>query len=169
MQKENLEIERKYIIEMPSALDMSRMQDYTSSEITQIYLESSPHVTHRVRKREYSDKTEYTETKKIRVDRMSAIEEESKISEKEFSTLSENIRKGSRPLAKCRHTFLYSGQIFEIDVYPEWKKSAIMETELSSREEQVIFPSFIRVIKEVTGERAYSNSAMSTAFPEEIL
>ena len=87
MQKENLEIERKYIIEMPSEFDMSMMQDYTSSEITQIYLESSPHVTHRVRKRKYSDNTEYTETKKIRVDRMSAIEEESRISESEFSLL----------------------------------------------------------------------------------
>ena len=43
-----------------------------------------------------------------------------------------------------------------------------METELESREEEVEFPSFIEILREVTGDKAYSNAAMSRTFPAEI-
>ena len=169
MKKENIEIERKYVIELPSESDMSAMDNYKSSKIVQIYLESHKGATHRIRKRDYGDLVEYSETKKIRIDSMSAVEEESALTENEFDLLSKNIRKGSHPILKCRHTFIYLGQLFEVDVYPEWKHSAIMETELPSRDADVVFPPFIKIIREVTGKGEYSNSAMSSVFPEEIL
>ena len=45
--------------------------------------------------------------------------------------------------------------------------TAIMETELDSREKQVKIPSFIEILREVTGDKAYSNAGMSRRFPEE--
>ena len=39
--------------------------------------------------------------------------------------------------------------------------------ELSDRETSVTHPSFIRVVREVTGIREYSNAAMSKHFPKE--
>ena len=168
MEKNNVEIERKYVILMPDVTDMEKMQDYTVSDIVQIYLNSHLGVTHRVRSRKYGERIEYTETKKIRMDKMSAIEEEKSISEEEFHRLSQNIRQGSCPLIKTRHTFNYFGQLFEIDVYPKWHKSAIMETELPSCDTEVVFPSFIKLIKEVTGDKDYSNASMSCVFPSEI-
>lgn len=167
MKKENIEIERKYIISMPKISDMKSMTDYTSSDIVQIYLESLPGVTHRIRSRKYHNRTEYTETKKIRIDKMSAIEEEDTIDSESFELLSKTIREGSVPITKTRHTFIYLDRLFEIDVYPEWKHSAIMETELPLRDTEVSFPNFINVIREVTGDRAYSNAGMSIAFPKE--
>ncbi len=163
----NIEIEKKYIILLPDEKELSSMENYEKSNITQIYLSSEVGVTHRVRSREKSGKVVYTETKKIRIDKCSSFEDEREISENEFFELCKNARADSSPVIKIRHSFLYLGQLFEIDAYPEWKNTAILETELDSRESVVSFPSFIKIVREVTGERAYSNASMSKAFPKE--
>ncbi len=167
MDRIGVEIERKYIIEKPSLEDMKLEEGFTESDILQIYLASESGLTHRIRARKSECGTVYTETKKIRIDRMSSTELEREISESEFSVLKENIREGSSPINKKRYTFLYKGQLFEIDFYPEWESSAIMETELESRQQQVDFPEFIRVIQDVTGVKEYSNSSMANSFPSE--
>jgi len=162
-----IEIERKYVIKKPSLKSLRVMKDYTESEITQIYLESEKNVTHRVRSRVYPDRAVYTETKKIRVDKMSAYEDESEICEADFKEKSKKIDKATRPILKKRYTFTHNNHVFEIDVYPDWERCAIMETELESREELVDFPYFIEIVREVTGEREYSNAAMAHSFPKE--
>lgn len=162
-----IEIERKYIIKKPSVESMRSMDNYTESRITQIYLESERGETHRVRSRIYPDKSVYTETVKRRVDEMSAYEDEWEISESEFSIKSKGIDKSTRPIVKERYTFSYGGAVVEIDVYPEWEYHAIMETELESRASVVEIPEFIEIVREVTGEREYSNASMSRAFPPE--
>ena len=57
----------------------------------------------------------------------------------------------------------------EIDVYPEWKSTCIMEIELESEDEVPSLPDFIRVVKEVTADRRFSNHSMSKSFPEELI
>lgn len=162
-----VEIERKYIIAKPNTFDMQAMGDYTSSDIVQIYLKSTPAVTRRIRSRAYSDSTVYTETVKVRIDAISANESEREITAEQFFELSREIADGSRPLRKTRHTFSYGNHTVEIDVYPEWENTAVLEVELRGRDELVILPDFIEIIKEVTGDKRYSNAQMSRAFPEE--
>jgi CYTH domain-containing protein len=67
------------------------------------------------------------------------------------------------------HFFLFklNNKYYEIDIYPEWKKQAIMEIELKSEDEEVILPEGIKVIKEVTGDPSYSNFEMAKNMPEE--
>ena len=73
-------------------------------------------------------------------------------------------------LKKTRHAFTTVGGVcFEIDVYPEWQHTCILETELSSREERLVFPAQLKVLLEVTGDKKYSNAAMSHTFPEELI
>ena len=165
---DHIEIERKYVISMPDICAMQSEEGYTSSDIEQIYLKSSPRVTHRVRCRTKGGVTKYTETKKMRISGMSAIEDEREITENEFESLRESIDPDTTPIIKTRHTFVYRGQLFEIDIYPGWKSCAIMETELPSEDTEVEIPSFINIIKEVTGIKAYSNASMSRVFPKEI-
>ena len=164
-----IEIERKYIIRIPDEEAMRSSLGYTCSEIVQIYLNSAPGVTHRVRERKTDGKSVYTETKKIRIDKMSAFEDEKNIDEREFQNLSKNVKKGTVPVRKVRHTFLHLEKTIEIDVYPQWKNTSIMEVELTSREEEIKLPPFIEIIKEVTGEKAYSNASMAMSFPGEII
>ena len=98
---------------------------------------------------------------------MSVMEDERDISEAEYLSLKENIKPGTSPIYKTRHTFLYGNRVIEIDIYPEWRNSCIMEIELASRTEILNIPSFIEIIKEVTGDKRYSNAAMSNEFPKE--
>jgi CYTH domain-containing protein len=98
---------------------------------------------------------------------MSAIEQESEISPERFDVLSKNIKEGTRPISKVRHVFNYGEFCFEIDVYPEWKSTCIMEIELESAETHFEIPPFIRVAEEVTGMKEYSNFSMSRNFPTE--
>ncbi len=163
----NIEIEKKYIIKMPDIDRLKAFEEYTASFITQIYLMSEKGVTHRVRSREMQKNTVFTETKKVRIDEMSSYEDEREVSEAEFSSLAKKIDQKTRPIEKMRYTFKYRGQLFEIDVYPEWKNSAILETELQSRECEVDFPSIIEIIRDVTGDRRYSNASMARDFPRE--
>ena len=164
-----LEIERKYIIEIPEESVMQCAEEYSKSHILQIYLKGEEGLTHRIRKRIFEDVTEYTETTKIRLDAMTAIENERVITEEEFLNLEKNIKEGTRPIYKIRHTFVFEEQVFEVDVYPEWKNSCILETELNNKETRVVFPTFINIIKEVTGIKGYSNAQMSMDFPKEII
>ena len=166
--KNNLEIERKYVIEMPDFDLISSQPEYTSSEILQIYLASSDGETRRIRRRSYKDRVEHTETTKIRIDKISSRELEREISAEEFDLLSKEIREGSTPLNKTRYTFLYLENTMEIDVYPGWKRTAIMETEMDGYDKEVALPPFIKIVKEVTGDKAYSNSSMATKFPNEL-
>ena len=164
-----IETERKFIIEMPETSALCELDEYTVSRITQTYLSSEPTVTHRVRKREYADTVTYTETKKIRISPMSAIEEERVIDATAYEARLQSIRTGTRPVKKTRHTFRYGTYTVEIDVYPEWKKSAILEVELPSETANLSLPPFLKVLREVTGERSYSNAAMAQRFPNEIV
>ena len=164
-----IEIERKFVIAMPDVSALSAIDGYSASDIDQTYLSSAPHVTRRVRARSYSDHTVYTETKKVRIDKMSALEDEREITESEYADLLREIAEGTVTLRKTRHTFPYFGRTVEIDIYPDWQKSCILEVELKSEDEELILPDFIRVIKEVTGDRRYSNASMSREFPTELI
>ena len=164
-----IEIERKFVIAMPDVSTIAKIDGYSSSDIDQTYLTSVPHVTRRVRARSYSDHTVYTETKKVRIDKMSAFEDEREITESEYVAMLFEIAPGTVTLHKTRHTFPYLGRTVEIDIYPDWQRSCILEVELESEDEALMLPDFINVIKEVTGDKGYSNAAMSRKFPEELI
>lgn len=166
-QKTAVEIERKYIIKMPDFAVLRSQPCHTESEILQIYLPSESGETRRIRRRTTNGKTVCTETCKIRIDSISSKETEREISINEFDLLSKNALKDRTPIVKKRHTFILNGQLYEIDVYPQWKNTAIMETELESRDAEAQIPYFIKIIREVTGNKDYSNAGMSKKFPKE--
>ena len=67
----------------------------------------------------------------------------------------------AHPIRKTRYCLADSDAYFEIDIYPEWKKQAVLEIELADSEEEVHIPEGIRVIREVTGDKRYSNRALA--------
>ena len=98
---------------------------------------------------------------------MSCIEEEKEIPKEEYSRLKGMRDHNRRIVKKNRHTFVYGGQIFEIDIYPFRKNSCVMETELQSESERPALPPFVKVVKEVTGDHRYSNAALAKSIPED--
>ena len=169
-EKIGIEIERKYIIEMPDINLLRSLDGYNRSNIVQTYLKSIDGATRRVRMRTSEGSSRYYETVKARIDEMSSTEVEREIDREEYLELLKHAREDSTPIEKVRHLFYYDSQLFEIDVYPNWQNTAIMETELDNRETEVEMPEFIHIIREVTGDKRYSNAGMSRAFPlEDIL
>lgn len=166
--KSGVETEKKLIIEIPRISDMAQMPCYSADKIVQTYLASPEHVTHRVRCRVHDGTATYTETKKIRISAMSALEDEHVISREEYSRLLTLADEKCRPVLKTRHSFAYCGHIVEIDIYPQWSHSCVLEVELVSEDEGFKLPQFIRVVADVTGRHEFSNAAMARYFPKEI-
>lgn len=165
--KTETEIERKFIIGMPDMSELSAMEAYTESKIRQTYLDAPAGVTHRVRERVYQGKTVYTENTKIRIDRMSCRESEGEITRERYEALLREKKPGTRTLEKTRVTFFFAGHTLEIDRYPEWRDSCIMEVELEDRDEKILFPDLIRILREVTGNKSYTNASMAVKMPPE--
>ena len=70
---------------------------------------------------------------------------------------------------KTRYCLSENNQYFEIDIYPEWDNQAIMEIELSSENETIKYPEFIKVIKEVTDDESYKNYKMASEMPKQLV
>lgn len=165
----NIETEYKFVVKKPSVRLISSYPSYTESEILQIYLEN-PLATHRVRRRAYSDgRIVFTENKKRRINKMSSYEDEREISEREFEELRVNIERGAHPLKKIRRTVEYGGLVFEFDFYEKWKSTCIMEVELPNESAEVKMPEFVEIVRDVTGDKSYSNHSMAHSFPDELV
>ncbi|MBP5609724.1 MAG: hypothetical protein J6X72_00080 [Clostridia bacterium] len=163
-----LEIERKYLIRMPDPTVLSRQPGYSVSEIEQTYLpDPAPGVTERIRLRRYPDRVEYTHTVKIRVSSTEAREDESEITADEYSELLSRRDPALQTVCKTRTAFYLDGRPYEVDVYPFWTRTAVLETELPDAARPSPIPPFLSVIREVTGEPAYTNRNLARRIPPE--
>ena len=70
-------------------------------------------------------------------------------------------REGFNTINKVRHTFIYEGLKYEIDVFPFWNDRAFMECEVNSEDAKIPVPPCVKVIKEVTDDSRYTNSNLA--------
>ena len=139
----HIETERKYIVRLPDFEALSALPGYSQSDIEQIYLPAEPGRTRRIRRRAYADKTVYTVTAKTRISPMSSYEDEHDISEEEYLALREQRDRSRNIVNKKRYTFLYKNTLFELDVYPFWRRTCLLECELRSEKVIVELPPFL--------------------------
>lgn len=157
-----LEIERKFLVSMPSKELLRAAQ---VSHISQTYLRGEKGTTERVRKRVYPDRTEYTHTIKRRISDAVRQEDEREIDRSEYETLMLRADPDRRTVEKDRYCYLYRNQMFEIDVYPYWADKCLMELELESTEQEFFLPPEIDLIREVTNDRRYTNASLAKKLP----
>lgn len=161
---EHLEIERKYLIRMPSAALLASLP---SSEIEQVYILSAEGKRERIRRREYPTKTVFTHTAKERLSDLSRVEREEEISEEEYRSLLSAADPKRSVLHKTRYLYRWQDQLFEIDCFPFWNDRALMEIEMSSEEQEIVLPPGIGIIREVSSDGRYTNSAIAREIPRE--
>ena len=161
------EIERKYLIHYPDTAMLDSLPNCEKVEIVQTYLHSTNGAEVRVRKRGKNGNYIYFRTEKRRVSQTARTEVERRITRSEYAALLEDADPARRPIIKTRYCLTEKNRYYEIDIYPEWKKQAVMELELTSDDEEVVFPDQIKVIRELTGIPAYANHALALAMPEE--
>ena len=136
--------------------DRETLEKYSERHIriTQIYLlpvEGSG--SRRVRRSVCGGEEKLYFTEKIFVTDRTRVEREREITPEEWERLAAQADPARRPL--------------EIDVFPFWQDRAFCEAELASEEEELRLPDWIEVIREVTEDHRYNNSALALAVPEE--
>lgn len=156
-----LEIERKYLITMPSIASLVQKEGTRVFSITQIYLKSPVGMSRRVRKKCEGARTVYIMTEKERVSPLTAIEREREITEAEYCALLSESDPAATPIEKTRYAIPHGRHTLEIDVYPFWDRAAILEIELASEEEEVDIPTYLSVACEVTGDGRFKNAALA--------
>ena len=166
---EPFEIERKYLIYYPNLKELESMPNCTKVDITQTYLKSEPDSERRVRARGIEGDYTYYLTEKKKISNLKRVEIEKRITQDEYLKLLMESDNKLHTIHKTRYCLSENNQYFEIDIYPEWNTQAIMEIELSSEEEEIKVPSFIKVIKEVTEDDNYKNYNMAKEMPKVLI
>lgn len=72
-----------------------------------------------------------------------------------------------KTIIKTRYCIDCGEHTFEIDVFPFWDDRAIMEVELSHEDERFTVPQGIEMIREVTGDKRYTNSSLAREIPQD--
>ena len=161
------EIERKFLIRMP---DIAWLEtEAKASQIVQIYLESEEKCSERVRSRTTDGRTVYTHTIKTHVSSIRRIERESEVGRETYERLLRRADPQRHPIEKTRYCFARNGLVYEIDVFPFWKRQAFLEIELEDENQPIPWPEELVCIREVTDDRRYTNAALAFEIPEEDL
>ena len=148
-----IEEERKYIVEVTGELP-----DCTESDITQTYLVAEPGCEVRLRRRCWSGKFVNVHTNKKRVSGEEEIVTERQVSNALYESLLQQADPYRQTIHKLRRSFIWKGQFFELDTYLKpINNLVILETKGIANHEDVRFPPFIRVVKDITGDRKYYN------------
>lgn len=155
------EIERKFLIEYPDINELNAYPESTKSEIAQTYLKTDDGFTSRVRMRTTNGVTKYIFTEKKRVTDVKCIENEREIDREEYDDLLKLADPELKTVYKTRYCLPFGNRVAEVDIYPFWTDRAIAEVEMEEENETVELPDFIKVIRDVTAEKAYKNYSIA--------
>jgi len=166
-----LEIEKKFLVKLPQSWsDLAEMFDdiVDVKRIIQQYLtpkngEPASRVRKTVEGLEGQTKTVYHfNQKKPTGDTGTHEETEREISEKEYQKYLKNANPSKCAVEKTRFVFNWHDQVFELDLFKGHLKGlAILEIELDDKDDKVELPPFLRVIKEVTKDKRFTNFALA--------
>ena len=159
-----LEIERKFLIEMPDLKWIVENTECKIAYIVQTYLgKNESGFGNRVRRMKIGDEVKYYHTAKKSISDMTRIELEKEITKSEYNGyLLKNTK--NKTLYKTRYIIYMNNLKYEIDVYPFWHETAILEIELKDENQKYEIPDFIEIIGDVTGNIDYSNSSLARKY-----
>ena len=158
-----MEVERRYLIEYPDTGWLKAQPHCEAVDILQAYLRLDPEEETRLRRRGADGNYIFFETVKRDLSSTQRLETERRLSKEEFEAL---LQAADHPLMleKTRYCFMYENQYLEIDVYPFWDDKAIVEVEFCRELRDVKLPPELKVIREITEDPAYRNSALARKY-----
>jgi CYTH domain-containing protein/thymidylate kinase len=163
-----IERERRFLIE-PISEEMIP-EKVSSSDIIQDYLFSDESKACRIRKRQIGSGASYFYTEKGPLPPGTAthpgerLETERMISRQDYAEHLDFKDPSFEMVMKRRLCFFYENQFIEIDLVraPEkHRRLALMEIEQTDLQKELILPPFIKVLREVTEEREWSNRELA--------
>lgn len=158
---EPLEIERKFLIEMPDLVYLNSLKTCRKIPITQAYLASPEEGRFRVRKRGEGENAIFIKTVKHKINDLIRIEIETLISEKEYYEYLTDKKHIQGIISKDRYCIAWNSTYYELDVYPFWNNQATLEIELINENQKYEIPDFVKVIREVSFEKEFRNKSLA--------
>ena len=165
---EPYEIERKFLIKMPDINQLLINQNCKKVDIIQTYLTNEDGDERRIRQRGLNGSYIHTLTTKKRISDTKRLEIEEKITSKQYLSLLNDADISLHQVKKTRYCIMQNNQYFEVDIYPFANETAILEVELTNESENVKFPEYLNIIKEVTNDSSYSNRALAEKIPSDL-
>ena len=163
IQNAPLEIERKFLIEYPDIAALQKMPGYRVVHMEQSYLTAAEDfVGGRIRRITEGDRERFVYTYKVKITDLTRREFEREISAQEYRELLARKTPDTITIEKDRHSFLYEGLTYELDVYSFWDDKATLEAEVESEDTPIPIPPCVTLIKEVTSDRRYNNSQLAS-------
>lgn len=165
-----LESEKKFLVKPPTSWsDLAALFDgiVDVKRISQTYLvpeknEPSARVRKTVEGLSGDTDTVYHFNQKTPVETGVHEEKEHEISQKEYEKSLKKANPNKLAVEKTRFVFKWHDQVFELDLFKGHLKGlAILEIELANIRDTVELPPFLKVIKEVTDDRAYNNFSLA--------
>jgi len=166
-----LEIERKFLVKFPSSWsDLAELFDgiIDVKRISQCYLKPEPgEQAGRVRKTveglSGDTETVFHFNQKKPTGQTGVHEEtEHEISEKEYQKYLKKSNPEKCAVEKTRFVFKYHDQTFELDLFKGHLKGlAILEIELEDPDDTVELPPFLKIVKEVTKDKRFTNFSLA--------
>ena len=156
------EIERKFLVSYPDVTWLESLPNCEKVHIAQTYLRSDPDDEIRIRQRGSGNQSLYYFTEKRIVDGRNQLRTQRRLTPGEYQMLLMQADPNRRKITKTRYCLTFQEQYFEVDLYPCWDDQAIVEIELSSEEQGVVFPPELHVIREITGDPTYRNAVIAS-------
>lgn len=166
----NLEIERKFLVQFPKSWsELAEMFNGLKDikRITQTYLkpkgkDPSARVRKTVEGLKGDTNTVFHYNQKVYVQPGVHEETEYEISKNKYNSHLEDSHPDKRAVDKTRFVFNYNDQTFELDVFQgPLKGLAILEIELEDKDDKVELPPFLKIIREVTEEKKFTNYSLA--------
>jgi CYTH domain-containing protein len=166
-----MEIERKYLVKLPSSWSaLAELFDgiLNVKRISQTYLvpedgEPAARVRKTVSGLTGETDTEYHFNQKVPTGDTGVHQEtEHTISEKEYHKALKKADPNKCAVEKTRFVFRWHDQDFELDLFKGHLKGlAILELEMDDKDDTVELPPFLKLIKEVTKDKRFTNFALA--------
>ena len=156
------EIERKFLIKMPTSKQIEALGCVSKANIIQTYLKKGENVAERRIRQRGNKKNGFTfyYTEKTDVASGVRIEDERKITPDEYLQLLTEADTSLHQISKVRHCFVYDKKYFEMDIYPFSDEYAIVEIELNDINEEFNLPP-LDFVMEVTDDVRFKNSELA--------
>ena len=163
------EIERKYLISYPDVNALAAIDGSYKIEIMQDYLTpGTAGENRRVRKWVTESGCKYIYTQKQKISNLKRIENEYEITKDKYDELLKEKDSETHTIEKVRYRVPYGGLVYEIDIFPFWDDQAYMEAEIESESQEISIPPFVKLIREVTDDKRFSNNALAHTSLEEL-
>jgi len=147
---ERFYIEKKYLIHIPDASYLDKLGGCSKVKMTLTYLNSSSELL-----RDEDGKKLYQKIIKGN-NQKSTIS----LSAEEYIDELDNKMSDRNSIVKYRYSFIYHSVYYKIDIFED-KDFSILEIDLLSSHETIHFPSFIKVLKDVSDDSNYKNYNLS--------